>query len=86
LGSSYVVFRYSIPIVDAKALDRPILANHFAVACTVCEVFEIKLYCDLETVVRSRSRSLKVAGEAVYTACSGLFNDLPAVRAAAVSP
>ena len=31
------------------------------IGCTVCEIFAFKLYCDLETGVRSHSRSLKVA-------------------------
>ena len=31
------------------------------IGCTVCEIFAFKLYCDLESGVRSHSRSLKVA-------------------------
>jgi len=42
-----------------KALD--IFANYLAVACTVFEIFALKLYLDLETGVWSHSRSLKVA-------------------------
>ena len=31
------------------------------IGCTVCEIFAVKLYCDLETGVRVHSRSWKVA-------------------------
>ena len=30
-------------------------------ACTVCEIFAFKLYCDLETEGRGHSRSAKAA-------------------------
>ena len=31
------------------------------IGCTVCEIFDFKLYCDLETGVRCHSGSLKLA-------------------------
>ena len=31
------------------------------IGCTVCEIFDFKLYCDIETGVRGHSRSSKVA-------------------------
>ena len=31
------------------------------IRCTVCEIFAVKLHCDLETGVRGHSRSSKVA-------------------------
>ena len=31
------------------------------IGCTVCEIFAVKLYCDLETGVQGHSRSLKAA-------------------------
>jgi len=31
------------------------------IACTVCEIFAFKVYCDLETSVRGHSRSSKMA-------------------------
>ena len=35
--------------------------NMACIRCTVCEIFDFKLYCDLETGVWSHSRSSKVA-------------------------
>ena len=42
--------------------EKPYLEPNMEwIGCTVCEIFDFKLHCDLETGVRGHSRSSKVA-------------------------
>jgi len=46
-------------ITSADPENPSLEPNMEWIGCTVCEIFGFKLYCDLETGVRSHSRSSK---------------------------